>query len=402
MNVSAAGTVAFGRQALALTLLARLASQVGTSLHFVAQGWFIYRLTQSAQLLGLATTIPLLGTLLLGGISGHPSDRYSPRSVLIATQTLLAATAVALSLVAYLGRIGVGTLLVGMALMSVTATFAGPAWQLFTAELAEDGNVHRTTALSSSALGLGTIVGSAIAAAVIAGIGLGGAFLLNGISYALVAVVMVTIRDGTRGTRVLSPTPPAGAVRPFLFGADMLPVIAVAVVVSAAGAGLQPLLLILAEKESSNAYGWFLAVLALGSIAGTVLTWRISSTTLTIACSALAMGLFIAALGGAGGAWTIAALLLPIGVLLLSVRAGVVAYIQTRAPAGTGGRVISVVLALLAAAQMGGIVGLTTLADVAGVRAAIVTAGVSQVLTVSGVAGAWWLRRGRRTPLPAG
>lgn len=394
MTVAAPQTSSLPRHALTLTLLARFASQVGTSLHFVAQGWFVYRLTKSGQTLGVATIIPLLGPLLLGGISGHLSDRYSARSVLVATQMLLAGTAAGLGLLAYTGRIDVGTLLVGTAVMSVIATFAGPAWQIFTAELAEDGNVRRVTALSTSALDVGTIVGSASAAAVIALMDLAGAFLLNGVSYVLVAVVMVTVRDGTGGKHIRSPPAASrGAVRGFLVRADLLPIMTVAIVASAAGSGLQPLLLILAEAESPRAYGWFLAVLALGSVAGTVLTSRVASTPASVAGSALAMGALIAVLGVAGGAWTVAALLLPVGVLLLSLRAGIVAYIQTRAPTGARGRVISAILAILAGAQIGGTVGLTSLADVTGVRAAMVTAGVSQALIVGVVVAVWLVRR---------
>ncbi|BFU45480.1 MFS transporter [Krasilnikovia sp. MM14-A1004] len=386
-----------GRHTLPLILVARLASQVGTSLHFVAQGWFIYRLTGDGRLLGVATIVPLLGPLVLGGVSGRPSDCYPARSVLAVTQTLLAATTAALGLLAYTARMEVWTLLAGTALMSVIATFAAPAWQLLTAELAGDGNVRRTTALSTSALDLGTVVGSASAAAVIAVTGLGGAFVLNGLSYAVVAAVMLTVRGGNDRVRRETPAP-GDTVRAFLTRPDLLPVVVIAVVASAAGAGLQPLLLMLAEQESPVAYGWFLAALALGSIAATALTWRARATASTIGGGAVAMGVLVAALGPAGGAWTVAALLLPIGVLLLSLRAGIVAYIQMRAPGGAGGRVISSILAILAGAQIGGTLGLSSLAEATSAGTAMITAGVSQTVIVAALAGTW-LRRGARRPI---
>src|SRR5436305_10663348 len=63
-------------------------SLIGTWMTRVATGWLVYRLTDSAFLLGLVSFAGQIPILFLGPFAGVWVDRLDRRQVLIATQVL--------------------------------------------------------------------------------------------------------------------------------------------------------------------------------------------------------------------------------------------------------------------------------------------------------------------------
>jgi len=370
-------------------LAARLVSQIGTSVHFVAQSWFIYELTHSGTILGLASVMSLLGPALLGGIGGHPTDRFRPRRVLLFTQIVLGGIAGIEGLLVQLDLINTAGLLLCTAALSVVATFALPAWQVLLTEMSGEGGLSRLTALNTSAMDIGLVVGSALAAPVIGVIGVGGAFLLNASSYAFAVAMLAQSRQPRQPKPAINPSVPT-TMRHGLAGVlknrDLLTVMLLALVLSGAGASLPPLLLILtAHTGGASQYGLFLALLSAGSLGGTVLTWHARVGKRAVFAYSSALGICLTALGFAWSPWLMAGLLLPIGALLLALRANIVTLVQLQTPVGLRGRVVSALQAALAASQIAATVGLTSLSDVTGARIAIALSGTGLLLSVAAI-----------------
>ncbi len=59
---------------------------IGTSLKQVAMGWLVYRLTNSAWLLGVVAFCANVGILLFSNLAGVLADRIDRRRGLITTQ----------------------------------------------------------------------------------------------------------------------------------------------------------------------------------------------------------------------------------------------------------------------------------------------------------------------------
>ncbi len=295
-----------------------MVSQIGTSIHFVAQAWFIYQLTHSGTILGLASIMSLLGPVLLGGIGGHPTDRFGARRVLLCTQVALGVIAGVEGLLVQRDLIGTAGLLLCTAALSVVATFALPAWQVLLTEMGGEKGLSRLTAVNTSAMDIGLVVGSALAAPVIAVVGIGGAFGLNAGSY-LFAVAALS-RSHEVATEAV-PSASAGASTTLRHGLsavlrnrDVLTVMLLAMVLSGAGASLPPLLLILtAGTGSAHRYGLFLALLSVGSLAGTVLTWHAQVNRRAVVLYSTAFGICLTAIGFAWNPWLIGFFVLPVG-----------------------------------------------------------------------------------------
>ncbi|MBT0768604.1 MFS transporter [Kineosporia sp. J2-2] len=365
-------------------LAIRVVSQLGTSIHFVAQAWFIYQLTRSGTILGLTSVMSLLGPVLLGGIGGHPTDRFSARRVLLCTQAALGAIAGVEGVLVHLNAIGAAGLVVCTGALSVVATFAVPAWQVLLAEMSGKDELARLTALNTSAMDVGLVAGSALAAPVIAVMGVGGAFVLNAGSYALVVGVLSRPGHQHRPEPQTLPAPATtsrSGLTTVLRKRGVPSMMTLAMALSGAGASLPPLLLIVtADAGTAGRYGLYLALLSVGSIAGTALTWRARLSRYAVFSYSAAFGLLLTGLGLVSSTWLTGALLLPIGALALMLRASITTFVQLQTPAGLRGRVMSALQAALAASQIITTVSLTSLSDAAGAAIAITVSGTGVLL----------------------
>src|SRR3954471_20739234 len=83
-------------------------SLVGTWITRIATSWLVYRLTNSALLLGLVGFAGQVPTLLLAPFAGVIVDRRDRHRLLLWTQVLSALQSAALATLAFSGRITVG------------------------------------------------------------------------------------------------------------------------------------------------------------------------------------------------------------------------------------------------------------------------------------------------------
>jgi MFS family permease len=93
-------------------------------------------------------------------------------------------------------------------LLGLNTAFDMPARQTFVIELVGEGDLKNAVTLYSTLVNLSRIIGPAVAGAIIATLGLALCFLLNGLSYVAVLVMLWRIRAGE-----LHPTPPAARAK---------------------------------------------------------------------------------------------------------------------------------------------------------------------------------------------
>ncbi len=168
-------------------------SMIGTWLQFVAQGWLVLKLANSAFYVGLVAAVSSLPAMFLSLFGGVIVDRFPRRSVLFFTQSaamLLAFLLGALTL-AHLAAIW-NIALLAFLLGAVTAVDA-PARQAFTVELVGKEFLPSAIALNSSIFNGARVIGPSLAGFLIAFVGTGGAFMLNGVSYIAVIIALFFI-----------------------------------------------------------------------------------------------------------------------------------------------------------------------------------------------------------------
>jgi len=174
----------FGGQSLSL---------IGTWMTQVASSWLVYRLTNSALLLGLVSFSGQIPALLLTPFAGVWVDRWDRRTVLKVTQVLAMLQSFALAALVLSGNVNIWYILGLTMFQGVVNAFDIPARQTFVVELIEDrADLPNAIALNSSMMNGARLIGPSIAGAVIAIAGEGYCFLIDGISYiAVIASLML-------------------------------------------------------------------------------------------------------------------------------------------------------------------------------------------------------------------
>ena len=172
----------------------QLLSLPGTWIQMVAQSWLIYRLTDSAALLGLAGFASQFPVFLIAPLGGAVADRFSRHRLLVATQVASALLALSLAALTLSGQVEVWHVFTLAALLGVVNGFDLPARQAFTVQLVGREDLPNAIALNSSAFNAARLVGPAIAGVLVAAAGEGWCFLLNGVSYATVLGALLAMR----------------------------------------------------------------------------------------------------------------------------------------------------------------------------------------------------------------
>jgi MFS family permease len=172
----------------------QLISLIGTWMQNVAQAWLIYRLTGSGALLGVLGFVSQIPIFLLSPVAGLAADRWRRRSVVIATQTASMILAFILAALTMTHRILIWEIIVLAALLGVVNAFDVPARQSFIIEMVGREDLLNAIALNSSMFNGARVAGPAIAGILVALVGEGWCFLLNGISYLAVIAGLFLMR----------------------------------------------------------------------------------------------------------------------------------------------------------------------------------------------------------------
>jgi MFS family permease len=170
-------------------------SLIGTWIQQIALGWLVYRLTDSAFLLGLVGFTGQIPTFLISSFAGVIADRMDRRSILVATQTLAMLQAFIL---AFLTLTKTATIwhIVPLALfLGCVNAFDIPTRQSFFLEMIEKKeDLGNAIALNSSMFNSARLIGPAIAGLLIVLFGEGICFFINALSYIPVIAALLMMR----------------------------------------------------------------------------------------------------------------------------------------------------------------------------------------------------------------
>ena len=177
-------------------------SLIGTWMTRVATSWLVYRLTDSAFLLGVVGFLGQIPALFLSPLAGVWVDRWDRHRAMVITQAMAMVQSLALAVLTLTHTINMPWILVLTFLQGVINTFETPARQSFVVQMIEDrADLSNAIALNSSIVNAGRLVGPAIAGIVIAWVGEGYCFLIDGVSYIAVIYSLLAMKNLLPGLR---------------------------------------------------------------------------------------------------------------------------------------------------------------------------------------------------------
>jgi MFS family permease len=170
-------------------------SLIGTWMTRVATSWLVYRLTGSSLLLGVVTFAGQIPTFLLGPVAGVWVDRWERRRVLLITQFLAALQSLLLAGLTLSGRITVSEILCLSVFQGLINAFDMPARQSFLVQMVDGRtDLSNAIALNSTMVNSARLLGPALAGIIIAAVGEGYCFLIDGLSYFAVIASLLAMQ----------------------------------------------------------------------------------------------------------------------------------------------------------------------------------------------------------------
>ena len=326
------------------------ASTIGTWMQKVAQSWLVLDLTKSSFFLGLDDFLGQLPILLFTVLGGVIADRHDRRRLLIGSQYVQMATAFTLAALVWTGYIRIHHILVMSFVTGLAQAFGGPAYQSLIPSLVEKKHLPNAIALNSIQFNLSRILGSLFAGATIAALGTALCFGLNGLSFFVVIVALLSLSV----THI-----PGGERRPMLEEIHggfsytrrdpaLVALIAVASLTTFLGLPLVTFLPVFARDVFGGdivLYSRMMAFVGAGSVTGAlVVAWlgRFRRMALMLLIVEVLYGLLIIAFSLSQTLWLSELLLFGAGMAVMMVTSMTTSLVQLIVPDHLRGRVVSI------------------------------------------------------------
>ena len=364
-------------------------SLIGTWLQQTAMTWLVYRLTQSAWLLGVVGFAGQLPSFLLAPLAGVWTDRWNRHRALIVTQVLAMLQAFLLAYLSWSGTVQTWHIIALSAFLGCVSSVDITVRQAFVVDMVSaEGDLANAIGLNSTLTNGTRLLGPALAGVLIPLVGEPTCFLLNALSYGAViaALVAMTIQQRERPSKHRAMT--TEIWEGFRYAYEVTPIRAMVVLVSVVSfAGLPYTILLPAWVSSvlhgeAGALGFLMAISGVGATAsGIYLASRRTVRGLQrhIVVGAISFGAGLIALAGCQTllVGSLAMMLIGYGMMLQFGASNTV--IQVLVDPDKRGRVMSIYLMAFFGTMPLGSLAAGALADRAG---AAVTIGAGGALCV--------------------
>ncbi len=303
-------------------------SNIGTWVQRTAQDWLV--LTQlthhNASTVGAVMALQFGPQLLLLPWTGSAADHFNQRKLLVATQATMGVLALALGLLTVTGVVRLWQVYIFAFLFGSAAAFDAPVRQTFVAELVGDKDLHNAVALNSTSFNTARMIGPAVSGVVIATIGTGWAFLINGASFVAVLVSLAFLRKSELRPNARAQRARGGFIEGLRYvrgRPDLMAVLAMLFLVGTFGLNFPIFISTMAVSvfhADARGYGLLSSIMAIGTVSGALLNAGRGSArfgALLLGSGLFGIGCTLAAL--APSYWLFAGTLVIIGVAALTL-----------------------------------------------------------------------------------
>jgi len=377
----------------------QIVSLIGTWMQNVAQSWLVYRLTHSELLLGTAWFCAQIAVFALGPLGGIAADRFSRQRVVIVTQTLSMLQAFALAALTLSGRVQVWHVLALAGLLGVINAFDMPGRQALVIQMTSKDDLINAISLNSAVFNAARVVGPAAAGLLLAVVGEGTCFLINGFSFLAVILSLTAMR--------LPPASPAAHVGMWRHLVDgfryagnhsavrrVLALMGAATLAGMPGLVLMPFFADDIFHRGSRGLGILMGAMGTGAVIGTLTLarrTRLSGLGNVMVFSGLITGICYLAFAFSPSYYLSLAVMPLIGYSVMRQMASANTTIQTLIPDEYRGRIMALYSMTVVGLGPFGSLAAGALAGRLGARATMGAGGV--LALASSLVFAWYLRR---------
>jgi MFS family permease len=261
----------------------QLISMVGTWMQIIAQGWLVYQLSHSELVLGFygfASAIPIL---LISPWAGVLADRVPRQRLLLITQTAFMLSAFTLAALTLLNVVQVWHIILMGAVQGTINAFDTPARLVFGLDMVGREDLPNSIALGATMFNAARVIGPAIGGVLLAAVGAGWCFFINGVSFLAVIGALLMMHFPPLARKSAKPNPLREILAGFTYvrgRRDILAILALTVIFGVLGlaySSQMPAFVSGVLGAGAAGYGAINTAVGLGALAGGVLLAQYST-----------------------------------------------------------------------------------------------------------------------------
>ena len=367
-----------------------LVSNTGAWMQRIAQDWLV--LTQltddDATAVGITMALNFAPQLLLVPLTGLVADRFNRRTILFITQISMAVLGFALGILTLTGVVQLWMVFVFAGALGIASAFDAPVRQAFVSDLVPADKLSNAVSLNATAFNVARLIGPAVAGLLVAAVGSGWVFMINAASFVGVLLALALLR---RSEFEVFTRPKRGnglrdGIQYVRKRPDILLVMVMVFLMGTFGFNFSVFLATMARIEfgrDADVFGVLSSVLAIGSVAGALLTARRERPRLrTIATAGLGFGIGLGLGALSPNIYVFGITLIFTGFCSLMMMATANAYVQTTVRPSMRGRVMALYLAIFLGGTPLGAPIVGYVADTLGPRYALGVGALAGFVTV--------------------
>ena len=387
------GTKVWGPETMALLrpgpfrryLIGTSISDTGTWMQIMAQGWVMSTLTNKAIMLGMVNFAAGLPMIFLTMFGGSVADRFDKRRILIWTQVVQIALALAIGILIFTGRIQIWHIIAVAGLLGIAFAFEHPALSALVPELVKREEIAAAVALDRAVFHSSRLVGPSVAGIVVGIWGAATAFFTNAISFFSFIIALLSLPPRLIGSKEEEEQRASGIKDGFRYVRTDKPSLAMVGMIASMTIFIFPTVSVMMPLYVRDVLhfgpaflGYLMAASAAGSVIGAVTLVSIprARRLAGMMVSAIAVMISVLALSRAHAFVFAAASLIVISFGLSLIFGLSNTIVQERAPDYLRGRVSAVMgLSFFGLMPVAGL-GVTSLADAIGMRTALAVSAI--------------------------
>jgi MFS family permease len=361
-------------------------SDTGTWMQVMAQGYVMSTLTTKALWLGMANLAAGLPMLALTMVGGAAADRFDKRRILLVTQYVQIALAIALGLLVWSGKIAIWHVLVFAAILGISNSFEMPTLNALVPELVKREDIQGAVSIDRSIFHGSRVVGPTLGGILIGAFGKASAFFCNAVSYVALIIAILSLPARVRGSAEEEEKRTSGIKEGFRYVAHDQPSLGMVMVIATQALCIFPIVTVMMPLYvrivlglGPDQLGTLMGSAAVGSLIGSLFLIGLPRERRVAVMMLCAAAVTAAVIGlSRAPSFYLAMGLLMINSLGMATNFGLASTIvQERAPDYLRGRVSAVfMLAFVGIMPFAGL-GVTSLSDWIGMPNALVIAAIA-------------------------
>ncbi|MDU7359785.1 MAG: MFS transporter [Propionibacteriaceae bacterium] len=375
--------------------VASLISNVAGWMSVIAQDWLVLTILtdNDAAALGLVAGLQFLSIPIFSPYAGALADRVSKRRMLQCTQLGLGVTALCTTLLVTFDVAELWHIYVLASLTGLVQAFDAPARQAMVAEMVDERLLPNAVGLNSMQFNTARLIGPAVSGVLIGAFGVVPALWINCVSFVAPVTALALMR-----TDELHPPKPRkgkGAIREgityVMKRPDLVKIFIMVFMLGTFGLNFQITNALMATEAfgvGAGEFGLLGSMMALGTLSGAVLAARRGYPRLRLLVGALAgFAVAMCFLTLAPWYWLYALLLVPTGLLSITVMTAANSRVQLTTEPEMRGRVMALYMAIFLGGTPIGAPLVGWIGDYFGARASVFVGGLTTGITALVVGG---------------